>query len=68
MTIPANAAKEAVDGAIALAAVASPVWLPALQELSEISALILPLFGVVWLGVQIWAKLVTTMRGRSRGD
>lgn len=38
---------------IAGAAVASPWWLPALQNFSEIAALMLPIAGLIWLMVQI---------------
>lgn len=39
---------------VAIAAVASPIWLPGLQQVSEIAALLLPIAGVIWLGVQIY--------------
>lgn len=42
---------------IACFAVISPVWLPWLQDVSQIAALLLPIFGGIWLIVQIWAKL-----------
>lgn len=37
----------------AVAAVASPVWLPALQTISEVAALIVPILGALWLSIQI---------------
>lgn len=43
--------------AIAAAGVSSPLWIPPLKDLSEVAALILPILGVVWLVVQIVAKL-----------
>lgn len=44
--------------AAAGAAVSSPWWLPGLQEMSETAALFLPIFGVVWLAVQIASKVI----------
>lgn len=38
---------------VATAAVASPVWLPSLQTMSETAALALPIVGIVWLLIQI---------------
>jgi hypothetical protein len=38
---------------VAGAAVTSPVWLPWLQQTSEIAALLVPIFGVIWLVIQI---------------
>ena len=49
----------------AVAALASPVWLQwlhgATSIMSDFAALWLPIFGLVWLCVQIWAKIVTTV-------
>lgn len=42
---------------IAGLAVISWWWLPWLQDVSTIAALLLPIFGGLWLLVQIWAKL-----------
>jgi len=44
---------DAVKAAIAPAAVASPLWLPVLQSVSQGAALILPILGVIWLVVQM---------------
>ncbi len=38
---------------VASAAVASPVWLPSLQTVSETAALLLPVVGIIWLLIQI---------------
>lgn len=46
---------------VAVAAASSPVWLPWLQTASEIAAIIAPILGVVWLVVQIWAKIRDTL-------
>ncbi|MCK1479337.1 hypothetical protein IVB27_32505 [Bradyrhizobium sp. 197] len=41
----------------AVAAIASPWWLPALHSVSDVAALALPIMGVVWLSVQIIVKI-----------
>lgn len=46
-------ALDAVKAAVAPAAVASPLWLPVLQSVSQGAALILPILGVIWLVVQM---------------
>lgn len=38
---------------VAGAAVISPVWLPWLQGTSEIAGLLVPIFGLIWLVIQI---------------
>ena len=38
---------------IAVGAVATPVWFPYLLQTSEISAALLPIFGLVWICVQM---------------
>lgn len=50
-------ASDAVTGGFAIAAVISPAWLPMLTEVSTYAALLMPIFGVTWLLVQIYAKL-----------
>jgi hypothetical protein len=45
---------ERVTDAIAVASVASPIWL---AHVSELAALLLPVAGVIWLAVQIYTKL-----------
>lgn len=42
---------------IASLAVISPAWLPTLSSVSAEAALLLPIMGVIWLAVQIFAKL-----------
>ena len=39
--------------AVAGAAVASPIWLPIIQNFSEVAALLLPIAGLIWLLIQI---------------
>jgi tellurite resistance protein TehA-like permease len=50
-----------VTNAVAATAVSSPFWLPWLQTASEVSAYIAPVLGVIWLAVQIWAKIKVTL-------
>ncbi|MER9252492.1 hypothetical protein [Mesorhizobium sp. M0598] len=38
---------------VAISAVASPVWLPMLQSVSDGAAIIAPILGTIWLVVQI---------------
>jgi hypothetical protein len=44
-------------GVTAGAAVTSPAWLPWLHSVSDLAALLLPIFGLVWIAVQIITKL-----------
>lgn len=39
--------------AVAVTAVVSPVWLPLINSVSEVSAVLLPIAGLVWLIIQI---------------
>lgn len=48
---------EIVTDTGAIAAIASPWWLPALHEVSDVAALVLPILGVLWLCLQIVVKL-----------
>lgn len=48
---------ELVTDTVAIAAAASPWWLPALKETSEVFGLLLPIVGVIWLLIQIGFKL-----------
>ena len=56
----------------AAGALTSPFWLQwlhdATSDMSDFAALWLPIFGLVWLGVQIWAKIVTTMAANENED
>jgi len=54
--------------AVATTAVASPVWLPWLQEASTIAATLAPILGAIWLTVQIWAKVSETLRKKKEND
>lgn len=48
---------EIVTDTGAVAAIASPWWLPALHSVSDVAALVLPILGVLWLCLQIVVKL-----------
>ncbi|UYO50350.1 hypothetical protein KQX64_07185 [Rhodopseudomonas palustris] len=48
----------------AVSAVASPIWLPYLKEVSDIAALLLPIFGLLWLLIQIVVKIHTVRTNR----
>lgn len=49
---------------VAASAVASPVWLPSLQTVSETAALVLPIVGVLWLMIQIGFFLHSKIKNR----
>ena len=42
---------------VAAAGVATPVWLPWLEHVSQFSATIIPILSVLWLLLQIWRFL-----------
>jgi hypothetical protein len=52
--------EEMVTDVGAVAAIASPWWLPALHDWSTIAAELLPIAGVTWLVLQVTVKLHTT--------
>jgi hypothetical protein len=45
---------DGVTGGVAFASILSPAWLP---YVSNLAALIAPVLGVIWLIVQIYAKI-----------
>lgn len=45
-----------VTHGVSMAAASSPMWLPWLQGVSEIAAMVAPILGVIWLAVQIISK------------
>lgn len=61
-----NPVVENTTTAAAVAAVASPVWLPWLHTASEVAATIAPILGVVWLVVQIVTKTVEMFRKKGK--
>lgn len=46
-----------LNGSVAGLAIVSPWWLPSLDTVSSKAALLLPIAGLIWLAVQIWAKI-----------
>ena len=51
--------KPMITNAVAAAALVSPVWLPWLDKVSELAALMIPILGAIWLITQIsqsWLK------------
>lgn len=60
--------REIVDNTttgVAALSITSPIWLTWLKTTSEISAYAAPILGAVWLVVQIWAKIKTTLERKS---
>lgn len=51
-----------ITNGIAGVAIVSPWWRPTLESVSDLAALILPAMGVIWLIVQIWAKIKTVRK------
>lgn len=49
---------DTVTTVVAVAAIASPAWLDWLHTVSQVATTLLPIFGVLWLLVQIWAKVI----------
>lgn len=56
--IVGNTMTDHTTAGVAAGAIASPVWLPLLQDASNVAAVVAPLLGAVWLVVQIAGKLV----------
>lgn len=48
---------ETANKVTAVAAVSSPWWLPPLQDVSQIAAMLLPIGGLILVGVQIYVKI-----------
>ncbi len=48
---------ERVSTAVAVGAVATPLWLQSLEGVSYFAGLILPIMGVTWLGVQMYSHI-----------
>ena len=44
---------------VSAGAITSVGWLPTLEEISSIAALLLPIIGIIWLIVQIIYKIKT---------
>lgn len=60
-------AGDKANALVATAAMASPLWLPSLKSASAVAADLMPIVGLCWLGVQIYAK-VGDIRARRRAD
>ncbi len=52
---------------VAASMATSPIWLPWLETTSQVAASLAPILGLVWLIVQIWAKVIETRR-RNKDD
>jgi hypothetical protein len=48
---------EKITTASAIGAVATPWWLPTLNQVSQVCATIAPILGVAWLVIQIVLKI-----------
>lgn len=53
---------DAVTTVGAWGAIMSPAWLPSLQQTSDVAGRVAPILGVIWLLVQIWSKVYSTVR------
>jgi len=53
---------EALTDTVAMSAMASPLWLPWLKDVSEISGILLPTAGLIWIIVQIVVKILVTRK------
>ena len=58
---------EYTTNVIAGAAVTSPLWLAGLRDVSLVAGYLVPIFGLIWLAVQIVNKLVEMADARGRG-
>ncbi|WP_412057713.1 hypothetical protein [Bartonella sp. DGB2] len=47
--------KDSVDITIVGSALSSPFWLPWLMTVSQTTALLFPLFSIIWIIVRTWA-------------
>lgn len=47
------------------AALTSPFWLPALHDVSDVAALLLPILGAAWLVLQIALKVYSVRKERA---
>jgi len=56
---------EILTNSIAAASLASPLWLPSLQDASEFAALVLPILGALWLILQIALKIHAFRKGKN---
>lgn len=52
--------------AVAVGAIASPLWLPQIEYFSTVASAVLPVLGAVWLLVQIYSKFQENKREQER--
>lgn len=55
---------ETANKGLAIAAVASPWWLPVLQHVSEVATFVLPILGVFWIILQATIAIYKFRRGK----
>lgn len=55
---------ETANKAVIGAAVSSPWWLPLLERVSEVAALVLPIAGVFWIALQVSIAIYKFKRGK----
>lgn len=59
---------DTLGASVGVSAVTSPAWLPWLQNVSEVAAMLAPILGAVWLIVQIYSKVREQLRKRKDED
>lgn len=60
----ATTVTEKITTASAWGAVASPLWLPSLQDISQICATVAPILGVAWLLFQFGLRIRDELKRR----
>ena len=63
-----NSMSTTLTNASAGAAVTSPWWLPALNDVSTVAAEMLPILGVVWLVVQISGYIIRLTKKKNTDE
>lgn len=53
---------------VSVLAIVTPWWLPVLENASQYAALLLPIAGVLWLGLQMGMAVWDRIRRRSNGQ
>lgn len=59
---------DTLGASVGVSAVTSPAWLPWLQNVSEVAAMLAPILGAIWLIVQIYSKISEHIRKRKDED
>lgn len=57
-----------VTNGVALGGIASPAWLPALENLSQIAGLMVPLLSAAWLLYQIGRAVVRDIKSKADAE